>query len=136
MNTVILRGDTQREYAHRLIDEAPADYAVTIKEPGRTDRQNRLLWPLLQDVSRQVEWHGRKLSKEEWKDMFSATILGQEAIPNFEGTGFIVVGGRTSTMSKRVFCDLVTLIYSFGDQRGVEWSDPRQDAEEMWSAAR
>ena len=122
--TIILRGEAQREYARRLVAQAPPEWVVIIKEPTRTDDQNRKLWPMLADVSRQVEWYGRKLTPEDWKHVFTASLDKLDVVPNLDGTGFVALGKSTSAMGKRKFADLITLMYAFGAERGVEWSEP------------
>lgn len=37
--------------------------------------------------------------------------------------GFVVLGQSTSKMGKREFSDLVELIYSFGAERNVIWTN-------------
>ena len=95
---------------------------MTIGETTRTLEQNSLLWPLLTEVSRQVDWYGQKLTPDEWKDVFSAALKKAKVVPGLDG-GFVVCGQRTSKMGKREFSDLVELIYAFGAERGVEFSD-------------
>jgi len=87
--------------------------AVTLAEETRNLEQNRLLWALLDEVSEQVDWYGQHLSREEWKDVFTAALKRQKVVPGIDG-GFVVCGQRTSTMSKRDFSELVELIYAFG----------------------
>ena len=125
MQTIFLRGDTQRHFAKRQIDAAPDDFVVVIKGPTRTDDQNAKLWPMLQDVSRQVDWYGKRLADHEWKDVFSASLRASKVTPGLDG-GFVVLGQKTSTMSKREFSDLIELITAFGTQRGVAWSEPKE----------
>lgn len=108
--------------ACKAIMSAPDGYYCIIKGSTRTLEQNDKLWPMLQDVSRQVEWHGHKLSNEEWKDFFTASLKQQKVVPNMDGTGFVVIGMSTSVMSKRMFIDLIDLIYAFGSDHGVVWS--------------
>lgn len=127
-SVIILCGQTQRAYAAKKLAEAPADWIVTIAPPTRTLDQNAKLWPMLQDVSRQVIWHGLRLTPDDWKDMFTAALKNLRVVPNIDGTGFVALGQRTSTMSKRTFSDLVELIYEFGAQHGVAWSDPMEGA--------
>lgn len=91
--------------------------------PRRTLDQNAKLWPMLTDVSRQVDWHGEKLTPEEWKDVFTAGLKRQKAVPGIDG-GFVVLGAHTSTMDKREFIDLIELIAAFGSERDVIWSEP------------
>jgi len=50
--TVIIRGASQRELAKHLIDRAPIDAVVQIKERARTVDQNAKLWAMLSDVAR------------------------------------------------------------------------------------
>ena len=49
--TVILRGPSQRSFAKQLIDRAPTDTVVTIREATRTNDQNAKMWAMLSDVS-------------------------------------------------------------------------------------
>jgi len=111
-----------RQNAQQAILSAPEGYVVTIKPQTRTLEQNAKLWPMLQDVSRQVDWHGQKLTDEEWKDVFSAALKRQKAVPGIDG-GFVVCGQRTSKMSKAEFAEMIELIYAFGAQHGVKWSE-------------
>lgn len=119
----ILAHQTARNLAAQACFEAPDGFVVEIKEKTRSIEQNSLLWALLTDVSRQVEWYGRKLSPENWKHIFSAALSKQDVVPNLDNNGFVVLGQSTSKMSKREFSDLVELINSFGAQHGVVWSD-------------
>lgn len=116
-----LTGEVAKKAACREILAAPEGYIVTLAEPTRTLDQNSLLWPLLTDVSKQVDWYGNKLTADEWKDVFSAALKKQKVVPGLDG-GFVVCGQSTSRMSKREFSDLVELIYAFGAERGVVFS--------------
>jgi hypothetical protein len=111
-----------RQNAQHAVLNAPEGYVVTIKPQTRTLDQNAKLWPMLQDVSRQVEWYGGTLTEEEWKDVFSAALKKQKAVPGIDG-GFVVCGQRTSKMSKQEFAELIELIYAFGAQHNVIWSE-------------
>lgn len=99
--------------------------------PRRTLDQNKKLWPMCTDIAKQVEWYGQKLSKEDWKDVFVGSLKGQRPIPGIPMDGvtapLVMVGGGSSRLSVREFCDLIEFIYSFGNDRGVIWSDPSKD---------
>ena len=95
--------------------------AVEAKPEKRSDAQNRLLWSSLGDCARQITWHGQKLDAEAWKDMATAALKRQRVVPGIEG-GFVVLGQRTSKMSKSEMADLITFIHAFGAQQGVIWS--------------
>jgi len=93
---------------------------LTIGEETRTLPQNSRMWAMLSDISAQVEWHGLKLSKEDWKDMASASLKRQRAVPGMDG-GFVVLGQRTSEMSKSDMSELMELMEAFGAQHGVKF---------------
>jgi hypothetical protein len=95
---------------------------VSVKPERRSNDQNALLWVLLGEVSRQVDWHGQKLEPAEWKDVFTASLKRQKVVPGLDG-GFVVLGSSTSRMDKQEFSELVELIYAFGAQQGVRFRD-------------
>lgn len=95
---------------HRLV--------IEIKPEKRSDPQNRRLWAMLTDISKQVDWYGQKLAPEDWKHVFSASLSQQRAVPGIGG-GFVVLGQSTSKMSKAEMSDLQTLIEAFGAERNV-----------------
>jgi len=94
---------------------------VELKPEKRSSEQNRRLWAMLGDISSQVDWHGRKLTSEEWKHVFSAALKKQDAVPGIDG-GFVVLGTSTSKMTKAEMCDLQTLMEAFGADHGVKFS--------------
>ena len=125
--TLILTGEVAKKAACREILAAPEGYVVTIGEATRSTDQNSKLWPMLQDISKQCDWHGLKLNEEEWKDLLSAGLVQSRVVPNMQGNGFVILGQRTSKMTKSQFSALIELIYAFGAERGVVWS-----AAEAW----
>ena len=94
---------------------------LTIEEQKRSTEQNALLWSVLSDLAKQVQWHGEKLTKEEYKDLLTAGLKKQRAIPGIDG-GFVVLGTSTSKMTKAEMSELITLAHAFGDERNVKWS--------------
>ena len=120
--TFILVNNKVREYACEAVKTAHDGVVVTIKEPTRSLMQNNRLWALLNDVSRQVDWYGRKLTPDEWKCVFTAALRKQDVVPGIDG-GFVVLGLSTSKMSIKDMAELQELISAFGAQRDVKWSD-------------
>lgn len=94
---------------------------LTIEQEKRSQEQNALMWSVLTDLSKQVMWHGEKLTKEEYKDLLTAGLKKQRAIPGIDG-GFVVLGSSTSKMTKQEMTDLITLAHAFGDEHEVKWS--------------
>lgn len=113
----IMHADSRR-YIANLVMQAPVGHVVTISEPTRTNDQNALMWPLLTCLADQIDWHGQKLSPQDWKDMLTSTLRKQRVAPGIDG-GFVVFGERTKTYTKAQFSELLELIYAFGAQNGV-----------------
>lgn len=93
-----------------------------IKKNRRSLGQNAMMWAILSDISDQVEWHGERLSKRDWKWVFTAAIRKQRMVPGIEG-GMVFLGEPTSGMSKKEMADMIDLMLSFGVDHGVVWSD-------------
>lgn len=122
--TVIIRGDTQRQLAHRLIDSAPQDAVVTVKEATRNTDQNARMWAMLSDVSR-VKPEGRMWPPETWKAAFMHSLGHQcRFADGLDGSGPFPIGFRTSRLTVRQMADLITVIAEYGDRHGVNWSEP------------
>ena len=94
---------------------------LEIKPATRSLEQNARLWAMLSDISRQVDWYGRKLTPDDWKHVFSAALKKQDVVPGLDG-GFVVLGLSTSKMTKAEMCDLQTLMEAFGAEKGVRFS--------------
>jgi len=122
-----LVSESVRQSAIRLLLSLPIDadnpFVMQIKAKTRSLDQNAKLWACLTDVSNQVNWHGRKLSPESWKCVFSASLKAQDVVPNIDGTGFVVMAQSTSNMTIKEMVDLIELIHSFGAQNGVVFND-------------
>ena len=123
MRPLFITGEVARKAICRHVLAAPDGYVVTIKEPTRNLEQNAKMWAMLEDLAEQCDWHGNKLVAEEWKDLLSAGLVQSKAVPNLTGNGFVILGQRTSRLTKSQFAALIELIYAFGAERGVVWSE-------------
>ena len=108
--------------------ESDKAYIVKIKEgSNRTLEQNRKCWAMLNDIAKQVKWHGIKLSSEDWKHIFSASIKGQRIVPGINGE-LVVLGASTSTETVKFMSEMIEQMYAFGSEQFVMWSDPKDKA--------
>lgn len=123
MSTFILRSPLIRSNAIAAVQTAPDNWLVTIKEPTRSQAQNRLLWQALSDVAEQVEWYGQYLPNSDWKDIFTASLRKSKVVPGIDSGTFVVTGLHTSKMSKGELSALMDLIFAFGTERGVVFTD-------------
>ena len=100
------------------------DTVVTLKDPTRSLEQNALMWELLGKLAKQKPWpvDGKMqlLTSEEWKDILTAGLKKSRVAQGTDG-GFVMLGSRTSKMSKKEMSELVELIYAFGSEHGVEF---------------
>ncbi len=108
-----------RQRAIDAVKQAPDGFVITVAEPTRNLEQNAALWAILHEISEGVDWHGRKLSPEDWKNVFTASLRRMDVVPNLEGTGFVALGQSTSSMGKREFSDLLELAHAFAAERLV-----------------
>ncbi len=118
----IIVNEAVRERAIKWLRDLPIGMVAEFKEVSRSLAQNAAMWPALNDVSRQVEWAGKKRTREQWKDIFTGSLFKGELVPNIDSMGVIALGVKTSTLSKKDFCELLEYIYAFGALRGVEFS--------------
>ena len=125
MPKIILHSPSQRAYAHRSIDEAPARAVVSITEQSRTVEQNAKLWAMLEDV-RRAEPEGRKWVKETWKAAFMHALgHAVEFCEGLDGRGPFPIGFRSSRLKVDQMSDLIESIYEYGSRHGVEWSETK-----------
>lgn len=123
--TIILRTTSQRDLAKRLIDLAPADAVVNVREAKRTLDQNALMWVLLSDVSR-AKPQDRRHTPEVWKSLFmNACGHHVQFLEGLDGNPF-PSGFSTSRLTKKQMTDLIELIFSWGSENGVQWSEPKE----------
>ena len=94
---------------------------IEVKQETRSLEQNSRLWAMLTDLSKQVNWYGRKLTPEEWKHVMTAALTKQDVVPGIDG-GFVVLGKSTSKMTNGEMSELQTLIEAFGAQQGVRFT--------------
>lgn len=106
-----------------LVDEGHR-LNVVIKPETRSLAQNNLMWACLTDLSTQLQWCGKKMTPEGWKDFITAHIEGQDIVPNMDGTGFVTIGrGKsTSNMTIAEMTEVIEQCHAFGTLQGVKWS--------------
>lgn len=123
--TVILRTTAQRTLAKQLIDKAPINAVVSIREAKRTNDQNAKMWAMLSDVARSKP-EGRRWVTETWKCAFMH-LLGHQVqfCSGLDDTGPFPLGFSSSRLTVRQMADLITCIQEYGDRHGVRWSDEK-----------
>ena len=49
---------------------------VVLRRAARSLSQNKKMWPMLNDVQKQVDWYGDSLDTEDWKVIFMGEVNG------------------------------------------------------------
>jgi hypothetical protein len=118
---VILNTVADREKAVTWVNKAPARTRVEFKAAKRTLPQNDRMWAMLTDISVQVEWHGSKLSPDDWKLIFLDALKREaRATINLDGNGFVNLT-RSSDLSKDEMSDMIELMFKFGAEHNVNF---------------
>lgn len=128
MKKITIKSNIHQQEAVEIIKRLPLDgsWTITFKESSiRNLEQNALMWALLHEISRQVIWYGNKLTDEEWKIVFSAALHKSKIVPDLDGTGFVSIGSRTSTMTLKEMSELIELMTAFGVEHNVKFSARR-----------
>jgi hypothetical protein len=119
----VLSHITARQRAAQAVAEAPAGHVVTISEPTRNSDQNAAMWPILDAFSRQLLWpvNGQmtRLSADEWKDLLTCAFRRETRMAAGLDGGFVMLGQRTSTFSKREFSEWLDFLHATAADRGV-----------------
>lgn len=124
---LILYNDAMKARAIDWISRAPRETRVTFQGPKRTLDQNAKLWAMLTDIATQVQWHGLKLTPDDWKLIFLDALKRElRLVPNIDGNGFVNLSRSSSDLSKSEMADLIELMLAFGTNHGVIWSDPNE----------
>lgn len=125
--TVIIQTETDRARIAKWAWAVPFGTRVEFKEIKRSLPQNDRMWAMLTDVSKQVPWHGIRLSADDWKLVFMDALKRElRMVPNLEGTGFVSLGRSSSDLSIEEMTGLIELIFEFGARHGVIFKEPEQ----------
>lgn len=108
-------------------------FTIEIKshKSKRSLEQNARFHAMLGDVSKQIKWpvngKERLLSIDEWKCIFTAALVSEKRLAMGLNGDFVLLGERTRDMSIKKMTALIELIFAFGAERGVIWSEKFPD---------
>lgn len=120
---MVLQDDFAKQRFIRVVQQAPAGYVGEVREPRRTLDQNDKLWAMLTDISL-AKPLGRRHTPDDWKAIAMNACSWECAfLEGLDGRPF-PVGFRSSRLTKSQMSSLIDWLQAFGDEHGVEWSDP------------
>lgn len=126
---VFLTSKANRERAARWCATAPDGTSVEFRKEKHSRDQQKRMWAMLGDISKQTRWHGSKLDQEDWKLLFLQALTSElRLVPNMAGDGFVPLGRSSSRLTKGEMSDMIELMYQFGAERGIVWSEPKEKA--------
>lgn len=105
-----------------------AGHRVTLeaRKSTRSTDQNKMLWSILTDLSEQLPWPvdgvRAKLTPEEFKDVLTAGLRKEQRVAAGIDGGWVMLGQRTSKMTKAELSDLMELAWTFGARHDIKWS--------------
>jgi hypothetical protein len=121
---LVLWNDAMKAKAIDWIRRAPKDTRVTFQGPKRTLDQNSRLWACLTEIAGQLQWHGQRLTPEDWKQVFLAALKQEmRIVPNIHGDGFVQLGRSSSDLSVEEMSDLMAIIEAFAARHGVKFRE-------------
>lgn len=120
---LIIASASDRSKAIQWINKAPWNTRVEFKGPKRSVPQNDLMWSRLTEISQGVVWYGQKLTPDDWKDIFTASLRKARVVPGLDAGSFVPLGMRTSDMSKDELTALLDLIDAFAAEHNVEFHE-------------
>lgn len=121
----ILVDEYVRQRAAQFLSELPLGWVAIFQKRTRNLEQNAAQWPILEAFSEQLEWpvNGKmcKLTPEEWKDVLTAAFRNETArLAMGLSGGVVMLGMRTSKMSKQEFSDWLDFLHHVAADRGVD----------------
>ena len=125
---ITIRNEYDRAKVAELARKLLVGQRVEIKESQRTHAQNRKFWSMLNDLSHQVMWHGRRLTEEQWKYIILDALRRErkqerELVPSLDGQGWVIIGRSSADLSVEEMGDCVTIMQMFGANHGVKFHD-------------
>jgi hypothetical protein len=126
---VVINTGADRNLVATWAAKVPWGTRIEFKAPKRTLPQNDRMWAMLTDVAQQVDYHGLKLTTDDWKLLFLDALKREvRMVPNLDGNGLVSLGRSSSDLSKREMTDLIELIFAWGAQHGVTFKDDEGSA--------
>mgnify|MGYP003542979798 FL=1 len=115
---------------------------VRISEPTKRRIQEERYHAMIGDISKQVDFLGKKRDSETWKRLLIDAYVrvarenakaegkqdpfaGQgEVVPSIDGTSVVQLGVQSREFKVKQASEFIEYLFAYGAERGVTWSDP------------
>lgn len=113
---------------------------IEVRQETRSLAENAMLHALLGQISKQVEWAGKKRDIETWKRLLTAAWMrarGEhvEMLPALDGHGVDIVFRRTSQLTRSECAELIEFVLAWAAEHGVGTGDVDPETGEIRMAA-
>lgn len=126
--SITIRNSQDRSRVALWVAKAPFGTRIDFKAGRRSLPQNDRMWSRLTEIATKVIWHGEKLTAADWKDIFTASLRKARVVPGIDPGTTVLLGLRTSDMSKDEMGNLLDLIDAFAAQQGVTFNEGERAA--------
>jgi len=97
---------------------------IECRQETRSLAENAMLHALLGQISREVEWAGKKRDVETWKRLLTAAwcrARGEhvEMLPALDGHGVDIVFRRTSQLTRSECAELIEYVLAWSAEHGI-----------------
>jgi len=129
-HVITLANDRLRLVAIEHVRRAKPMSRVEFLGEKRSSNQNAAMWAMLSDLAEQLRWNGQQMTADDFKLVMLDALRRERKhemriVPNSDMTGWLDISStHSSDLSREEMRDLLTIIRAFGDQHGVEWSEP------------
>jgi hypothetical protein len=116
---------TNRRHVAERVANLPEGYVIKTGPSNRTLDQNAAQWPILEAFSKQLQWPVNgvmcDLTAEEFKDVLTAAFKNETSPRLAAGLngGVVMLGARTSKMSKETFSNWLEFLHAVAAMKGV-----------------
>ena len=142
MRPLVITGEVARKAICRHVLTAPEGHVVRISEPTKRRIQEERYHAMIGDISKQVDFLGKKRDSETWKRLLIDAYVrvarenakaegkqdpfaGQgEVVPSIDGTSVVQLGVQSRGFKVKQASEFIEYLFAYGAERGVIWSDP------------
>lgn len=105
---------------------AKGGMTATFAEAKRTNEQNDRMWTLLGIIAEaRPEHYGIQMSQDDYKDLFMHALFKEtRVVPDIDGQGMVMLGRKSSRLTKPQFSDLFEIIHAFASREGIDLKEP------------
>jgi hypothetical protein len=118
----------------------------------KTRLQEEKAHAMLADIARQQKHLNRVLDVDSWKRLTVSQFRTDsiqndvprvkdywlrnrvELILSLDGSSLVTLGAQTRDFPKYIYAAWITWLYAFGDNLGIEWSEPQEEFDQRYAA--